>query len=102
MIHVYAHELFLQLDRAGRGSPGRRVRAHRRVALQLWEGPKDKVPLSDFSNGPGWVEWPILSLLWPVFDFSSWIMPDLLILWLREQQLALGGGSGSDGWGWRG
>lgn len=25
-----------------------------------------------------------------MFDFSSWITPDLLILWLREHQLALG------------
>lgn len=37
-----------------------------------------------------WIGWLILSLLWLVFDFSSWITPDLLILCLREQQLALG------------
>lgn len=35
-----------------------------------------------------WIRWLILSLLWLVFDFSSWITPDLFILWPCEQHLA--------------
>lgn len=69
----------------------RRDPAHRRGVSQRWEGPKDKVPVCDFSRGAGRVGWPIISLLWSVFDFSSWITPGLLILWLCEQQLVLGG-----------
>lgn len=55
---------------------------------------KDKVPLCLLpwasTVHARWTGWLIFSLLRLVFDLSSWITPDLLILWLREQQLAPG------------